>query len=461
MDVEYYRELTRYQFEGRKVILSGAPLAGFTSFVKTALELGATDLFLFASGVGTGELPAADSADWLVLDTRAASMIESFRIMERLLRDPTQEMVERLNRWDPERRAVMLAGPFFYQDSMAGRLVYGWRRPEWLALEDKIIVDEIWDSAGVARAPSVVTPVERRAIERALPGLDRGAGIVLTGDARDGFNGGAEYVRWVADPGDLQEPLEFFGRHCDRVRIMPFLEGIPCSIHGFVFPETLVTLRPCELITLRRPGHRLKYCGAASYWDPTESDRDVMRSVAGRVGEHLRQRVNYRGAFTVDGVMTEVGFLPTELNTRAGAAVGTLLAGLPGLGIGSINRALIEGEQLRYLADGFERLIVETADRQRGGGGWTVVEDEVESTNTVLLARSEAGNLTVSSDNDDPVASLSLGPGEQGGFVRFTPNAGATPVGASVAPLVVEGFRVADEQWNVGLGELAPAPAVR
>ena len=33
------------------------------------------------------------------------------------------------------------------------------------------------------------------------------------------------------------DALDFFKSRCDRVRVMPFLEGVPCSIHGIVLPE--------------------------------------------------------------------------------------------------------------------------------------------------------------------------------------------------------------------------------
>lgn len=460
MDAEYYRDLTRYQFEGRKLILAGAPLAAFTSAVTELRELGAADLFLIAAGVGSGDLPPEDEARWIVLDTRADSMIGSFRLMEAQLHNPSAEVVQALDEWDPEGTAVMLPNPFFYQDSIAGRPAYGWRRPAWLALEDKVVVDEIWDAAGVQRAPAAVIPVNGEVIRDAIAEHDRGAGVALAGDASEGFNGGAEYVRWIATDDDLGEVLRFFGLHCDRVRVMPFLEGIPCSIHGFVFPDTVISLRPCELMTLRRPGRQLKYCGAASYWDPLEFDRDYMRAAARRVGEELRRRVDYRGAFTVDGVMTESGFVPTELNTRAGAAIGTLLGGLPGFGIGAINRALIEQEQLDYRPDEFERMVVTSADDHRSGGGWTVVDRLADATESVVIDRSDGG-LARSGDAENPYATLSFGPGEQGGFVRFTPNRAAIPVGPSAAPAVVEAFQFADDLWDVGLGDLTPAPSVR
>ena len=91
---------------------------------------------------------------------------------------------------------------------------------------------------------------------------------------------------------------------------MPFLEGIPCSIHGVVF----------------------------------HPDR--------RVGAGLRERVGYRGAFTVDGVLAAQGFLPTELNPRLGAGLSTMTRDLPGLPVGLLDRVLIEGEPVAFAADG-------------------------------------------------------------------------------------------------------------
>ena len=69
-----------------------------------------------------------------------------------------------------------------------------------------------------------------------------------SGDARDGFNGGGNFVRWVRDDRDRAAATAFFRPRCDRVRVMPFLEGVPCSIHGFVLPDGTAALRPVEIV---------------------------------------------------------------------------------------------------------------------------------------------------------------------------------------------------------------------
>ena len=47
--------------------------------------------------------------------------------------------------------------------------------------------------------------------------------------------------------------LPFFAAHCDRVRVLPFLDGVPCSIHGIVLPEGTAVFRPVEIAILRGP----------------------------------------------------------------------------------------------------------------------------------------------------------------------------------------------------------------
>ena len=147
-------------------------------------------------------------------------------------------------------------------------------------------------------------------------------------DARDGFHGGGAGTRWVTDDDEAAAvDRRARRRTATRVRIMPFLDGIATSVHGIVLPDGVVALRPVELVTLRR-GHELRYSGCATFWDPPDDVRDEMRDAARRVGEQLRAEVDFRGAFTLDGVATVDGFRPTELNPRFGAGLSVITRGL-------------------------------------------------------------------------------------------------------------------------------------
>ena len=454
-------EALRPLFAGRKVVMTGGPLAAMTATCRRLLELGAERPFLLATGVGTGEVPGPDEAEWMVVQLRAPDVIAEIRAAMRMLRLLPAEVVATLDRWDPEREAVVLSPMFNELAEIAGRRVYGPRRPEWRALEDKVVVDNLWDDLGVPRAPSAVVPAKAAALRAAAGRLDRGAGTAWAGDASQGFNGGAHCVRWVRSPEDAAEAAAFLATHCHQARVMPFLEGIPCSIHGMVFPEGVATFRPVELVTLRQPGsNRLRYAGAATFWDPPAADRAAMRSLARRVGQGLRDRVDYRGAFTVDGVLAAEGFLPTELNPRLGAGLSMMTRDLPGLPVALLDRALIEGEAVAFGADDLEDQVLAAADRTRAGGAWSVTQTATDAT-TDLSVGFEGGTCRPAPADGPADGVLSFGPSGVGGFVRLDLDPHRVPAGPPVAPLAVAAFALADERFGTGIGPLEPARAVR
>jgi hypothetical protein len=453
-------EALRPLFAGRKVVVTGGPLAAMTGTCRRLLELGAERPFLVATGVGTGELPGPD-AEWVVVQVRAPDIIAEIRAAMRLLRLLPAEVVAALDRWDPDRAALVLSPMFNELPAIAGRRVYGPRRPEWRRLEDKVVVDALWDDLGVARAPSAVVPVEAAALQAAARRLDRGAGTAWAGDASQGFNGGAHCVRCVRSAEDAAEAAAFLAERCHRARVMPFLEGVPCSIHGMVFPDGVATFRPVELVTLRRPGsNRLHYAGAATFWDPPAADREAMRDLARRVGEGLGDRVGYRGAFTVDGVLAAEGFLPTELNPRLGAALSVMTRELPGLPVSLLDRALIEGDAVAFGPGDLEGQVLAAADRTRAGGAWSVTEVTTEVTEELPVVF-EGGACRPAAADRPADGVLAFGPSGVGGFVRLSLHADRIPAGPPVAPLAVAAFALADERFGTGIGPLEPARAIR
>ena len=79
MDVDHYRALVRPLVEGRKVVVTGGPLAGLTDPVELVIALGAERPFVLAFGVGTGAPPGHDRADNLVLDVDAPDIVSELR----------------------------------------------------------------------------------------------------------------------------------------------------------------------------------------------------------------------------------------------------------------------------------------------------------------------------------------------------------------------------------------------
>ncbi len=292
-------------YAGRPVVLGPGPVAGWTSWIQRLDRLGCRTLVL--------DLPAP--ATVLITD--------ALRTHDRLLRDLPPTAAAAVEAHDPERRGVFRTTPFVTSDEpVLGRPVTGGRPAAFLALEDKAVADRVWSGAGVPAAPSRVVPLDPQALAEATEELRSPLGAVWTGD---GFTGGGDYVRWVDDHDDEMRARAFFAPRCQRVRVMPFLDGVPCSVHGFVLADGTAALRPVEIAVLRdRSARTFVHGGLSSTWDPPAADREHLREVARRVGEHLRAAHGYRGAFGVDGVLTDGGFLPTELNPRLSAGA-TLL----------------------------------------------------------------------------------------------------------------------------------------
>ena len=197
---ERLRAEARKLFTSRRVVLAHLPVAGATPFVTAFREFGAERTFVVAPTVGTGELPDPTDAEWYSLDIEGDTMAV-FRAFERAMLDPPDALRVALDAFDRAGDALVLVMPFDTSTSVAGRRAYGARRPEWVALEDKTTNDALFERAGVATAPSeVVAAGDRRALDAAAVRLDRGAGTVWSGDAREGFNGGGSLVRHVRDP---------------------------------------------------------------------------------------------------------------------------------------------------------------------------------------------------------------------------------------------------------------------
>jgi hypothetical protein len=461
MDIADYRALLARIFAGRRFILALDVLAGATPVVAELKKLGAERALCIATSPGTGPLPDPEFApDPIVVPVEAPDIMRSIRRSLDQLADLPAGALDRIDAFDPDRRARVLGTIFDDGRAVGGRTKYGARPAAWQALEDKTTIDAFWAEADIAHAPSRVVPATLDALEGARGELDRGDGVAFSGDNRSGFNGGATYVRWIRSAADVREVTPFFSADCDVVRVMPFLEGIPCSIHGCVFPDHTLVLRPCEMLVFRQPGRTtLHYGRAASFWDPPDADRITMRDVARRTGESLRKRFGYRGAFTVDGVLSREGFLPTELNPRFGAALGVLTSKID-LPLLLLNAAVVEGEDADWNAGELERILLEAADRHRAGGGSALTGARQTETRSVNLTWSENG-FRIALENESADATAMLGPSPMGGWARIELVAERTPVGPSVAPRVANALACIDAHWKLGIGALEPAVDVR
>ena len=460
----YYQDLLAPVFRGRKFLHIGGLAVMLADRARRLATFGTARPFLLAHGRGTGEMPAAEEAELAVLPVGGEGIIDHLRQSEAALRQLPDAVQAAIDAWDPEGEAHALCGFMLDErgmDVIAGRRRYAHRPIAWAALEDKVQVDDFWDHLGVCRAPSRIVAVEHSALKEAARKLDRGMGTVWAADARSGLHGGAEGLRWVRSGDDGSEAFKALASIARRVRVMPFLEGVPASIHGVVLPDGVAVFRPVELIVLRPDtGPRLLYAGCSNWFDPRPEDREAMRNLARLVGDGLRSSVSYRGAFTIDGVLAEEGFLPTELNARAGAGLGPLTRGLGDFPLTPLCWAAAHGEALDYRPSLLERAVLASADGHRSGGGWVVTPFELREHGTLELAR-DGDDFTRRREPDEVVASLVSGPNPVGGFLSLRLTEAALPTGSPAAPEMVRALRFADRRIGSAFGPLTAARNAR
>ena len=305
----YWRDFLRPTYEGRRFILALDRLAGAGRTLAILRELGAERPFIVAAALGQGELPDPDEAEVAMVEVAGGTTMEWLRNVEATMADLPGDVVARIDAWDPTGDAVAL-GPFMFGNArVAGRPLYGGRPDRFVALEDKLIVDALWDRAFIPRAASRNVRLDAPDLAVAAAELDWGMGTFWVGDATQGWHGGGEIARWVPEPSYAASAHRYLATKAEAVRVMPFLEGIPCSIYGIVFPDRVITVRPAEMLTLRRPQEgAVTYVGTATFYDPPADVRTAMEHAARNVGEVLRHDLDYAGAFTIDGVATRLGF---------------------------------------------------------------------------------------------------------------------------------------------------------
>jgi hypothetical protein len=396
--IDDVRAQLRAVFSDRSVILAGGVVAGTRQPVDQLRALGAARFLVVSEGAGTGAGPDGPDVELLLHDGPIiADMVAGIRQEERTVAQPSEATLDGLRRFDPNGEAIVLLPPFLDARTLGDRAAFGARRTEWVALEDKTRADELFDAASVPRPPSVVVSADVSSISGAASELDRGAGTVWSGDAREGFNGGGAFVRWVRDHDDAHEAHALLSERCDRVRVASFVAGVPCSIHGFVLDDGVAAFRPVELVSLHAPA--------------------------------------------------------PPINPRFGAGLGYVDAVLPELAVMLLHYAAIEG-RADVAHRELERVVVEAATRTRWGVLSKSVTQPIDETSTTELA-DDAGGFRRVGPGDRAAAVLSVGPARTGGHVRLELDAVTTPRGPSIAPLAAAALAFAEQEFALGLGPMS------
>lgn len=440
-EVEHLRTLARRTVVGRRLLLATEVLASLTPLVETATALGAGPMLALATAPGFGPQPAIESI--LVDIGPTTDYAGAMHRTTEVFAAPPADVSAAIDRFDPEHTGRGLLNAFQAGDSIAGRVVYGPRRPEWVRLEDKLTINELLDSAGVARPPAInLGLTDAAGLLTAHRRLDAGSGTIMAVDASQGFHGGGVGLRRVVDEARLADATGELGRRGTRVRMATFVEGLPCSIHGCAVPGAPpMVMRPVELLTLRS-SVGLHYAGVSTVWDPGPEVTDDMARVADRVGRALGEQVDFRGWYTVDGVLGADGFVVTEVNPRPGAGLFWMFHAVPEMNL--VQRALTAGETWDFAP----RVI----------GPW--LRDVFAGTRAVRSNNSFEKGPSGPLDIEVEAGVLHLAPTGGRVYGRAEPDLGAHPPGRPVAPLVAMLLDQAQSEIDLGLPPLTAATAV-
>jgi hypothetical protein len=457
MDLASIGQTVADTHRGRKWIVVNEVAAGTTERVATLFDHGASGVMVVAASEGVGELPEPSRIHYT--RSRASTIMDGVRAFSQSVEHPSPALVAAVESFDPSHEAMVLGQGLARSSVLADRPVYGARREAWTALEDKMIADDLWDEAAIARARSVLVPPAMAA--SAAPDFASTLGTVWVGDNREGWHGGGSYVRWVRTPSDAEAATTWFSEHCDRLRVMPFLDGIPCSIHGFATDDGVAVLLPMELFILRIVGQSaFFYARGANYWTPPANLTDEMRHAARAVGQVLRRRYGYRGGFGIDGVATSDGFRPTELNPRLtiGHSIQALAADVP---LVDMEPLVIAGDLTVRAAELEDLIVPSVTGRRRGGMLFAVPGDHGHEETGFRFTDDGVDAVPIDvGDSAERDGELLMGPAGFGSVViaRFDPD--RTPIGPSLAPRAPLLMALARDLWGVDLPDTEAAPDV-
>lgn len=217
--------------------------------------------------------------------------------------------------FDRQRAARLLLPDPLDPPQTGTRRGFGRRSPVWRVLENKTIVDTLWDAMSIPRARSIVADSPANLAH--LGGLvDQGAGVICAVQPADGSGsaGGDGIYWWRTQP----PPTAQSAVRDAWVRLMPLLAGLPTRLHGLVTANNVISFPPLEVVALPRLDRGTFLCAGTA---PMLCQHGELLAITEHAGQVLRGRIAYRGAFSIDGILTTAGFRPTDLNARITSAM--------------------------------------------------------------------------------------------------------------------------------------------
>lgn len=206
---------------------------------------------------------------------------------------------------------------------------------------------------------------------------------------------------------------------------------------------------PMEIVALPRPDQGTFLCAGAV---ATLGDPSDLRAATEHIGTALRRRFGYLGAFAVDGILTEDGFRPTDLNARLTSAMEAApsllrvrlhVANLLARGRVALDPACLQAVAAEVFAKRPNHILYGAATHVSGGspkevrvrwrGGRLVTANSGTAHGRLTIARSARGWLLTAALLVDQI-----------------------PVDGPLGALVPDLFQLSDKVLGTDLGPVAP-----
>ena len=349
-------------FRGRIVVLIELSATVAAERAAKLRALGCLDVLPVCAGTTAPETSGNESG-MIVLGLNGDA-VEVLALLPELLMRPPAQVREWLRSRDPDAGALVLLPPAvrWRDGTVWGRSVFGHRPEAWEKWEDKTFSVAHLARIAPTRTAYRVCSTELKNLQESarsvlceqagLGATPRVDGTVWSADASIVLTGMSAGSRWVRTKNDETAAAAELRRVGPTCRVMPFVEGVPWSIHAVVGMAGDVAVgRPVEILTLRRPeAPRLLWVGNSTTWRPGRLIEEQSEQLAYAVARQLIEKVDYRGAFSVDGVATPTGLVPTEINTRVAGGLVRQGRGIPGLDLRLLHHVLVHGSATSFHA---------------------------------------------------------------------------------------------------------------
>ncbi len=323
----YKKQLEKYIFDQR-FILVGAPKAWMTGgselIAKNLMDLGAQKVLMIVNESylqnNITDFPRDYYIGIKVPGSNERDYLKQMATYFTAIGDNAVTLEQQLREYDPGHRAMVIGPAWLKGKELLGRKVIGYRPDQWTEFEfDKIGVDRFFDSVGVPRANSLVVETKHFDFQDCWRRYDQGKGIVLVGEGK--FTGGSGLL-FVKNRNSVTVVHGWLrNKSISKLKVVSNLSGPAFCSHGFVLNDSCVTTQPYESISLEKCVEgEIEWVGSSSALVVREDVCNRIHRFTEQVGSQLRQTLNYRGSFSLDGVLTPDGPKFTEINTRMGAS---------------------------------------------------------------------------------------------------------------------------------------------